>query len=60
MESNHSYVVEDMSTMSDFQLHKLCSEYPKVYKYKLTESDWMDSGKVFCFAPSFLIQLFFL
>lgn len=46
MESTPSYVVEDMSAMSDFQLHTLCSEYPKVHQYKLKEVDWMDSGKV--------------
>lgn len=46
MDSRHDYVVEDMAVMSDFQLHKLCAEYPKVHKYQLKPDDWMNSGKV--------------
>jgi SWI/SNF-related matrix-associated actin-dependent regulator 1 of chromatin subfamily A len=47
MDSNYDYVVEDLGAMSDFQLHKLCVEYPKVHKYQLSPDDWMNSGKVF-------------
>lgn len=46
MDSTLEYVIEDMSVMSDFQLHKLCAEYSRVSKYQLPEKSWMDSGKV--------------
>jgi SWI/SNF-related matrix-associated actin-dependent regulator 1 of chromatin subfamily A len=35
-----------MQVMSDFELHKLCVAYPKIHEFKLSESDWMDAGKV--------------
>jgi SWI/SNF-related matrix-associated actin-dependent regulator 1 of chromatin subfamily A len=40
-----AYVLEDMSVMSDFQLHKLCHLYRCLKSYELTESQILDSGK---------------
>ena len=41
-------ILEDMTWMSDFELHKLCEEYPATLsKFRLKNSDWMmHSGKV--------------
>ena len=41
-------ILEDMTWMSDFELHKLCEEYPTTLsKFRLKDSDWMmHSGKV--------------
>ncbi|KAJ3179279.1 hypothetical protein HK101_010058 [Irineochytrium annulatum] len=45
-ESTYDYVVEDMMIMSDFELHQLSEKYKKIRHHKLTESTWMDAGKV--------------
>lgn len=39
------YVVEDMSVMSDFQLHKLCPLYKCLKGFELDDSTILDSGK---------------
>ncbi|KAJ1938729.1 DNA-dependent ATPase fun30 [Linderina macrospora] len=45
-EANLTYVVEDMEVCSDFELHKICTTYPKMHRFKLTDSVIVDSGKV--------------
>ncbi len=40
-------VYEDMSVMTDFELHAFCERYPKTMTPFLLQNDgWMDSGKV--------------
>jgi SWI/SNF-related matrix-associated actin-dependent regulator of chromatin subfamily A containing DEAD/H box 1 len=40
-------VYEDMEYMSDFELYKFCTDYPKTMsRYNLQNTEWMDSGKV--------------
>jgi SWI/SNF-related matrix-associated actin-dependent regulator of chromatin subfamily A containing DEAD/H box 1 len=39
-------ILEDMSYMWDFTLHKLCLEYPSIQRFGLSEDQWMDAGKV--------------
>ena len=47
MQANRSYVVEDMTVMTDFELHKLCLEFPKsIGSYKCMPDCWMNSGKI--------------
>lgn len=41
----YEYVLEDMSVMSDFQLHKLCSLYRCLKGQQLADADILDSGK---------------
>jgi SWI/SNF-related matrix-associated actin-dependent regulator 1 of chromatin subfamily A len=41
----YEYVLEDMSVMSDFQLHKLCSLYRCLKGHQLADADILDSGK---------------
>ncbi|XP_065649393.1 SWI/SNF-related matrix-associated actin-dependent regulator of chromatin subfamily A containing DEAD/H box 1 isoform X4 [Hydra vulgaris] len=45
-ECDKDLVYEDMSVMSDFELHKLCSTQPILKKYKLCDDDILDSGKI--------------
>lgn len=44
-DTNLEYVREDMSVMSDFQLHKLCPLYRGLKGYELTNADILDSAK---------------
>ena len=45
--SNVDLVYEDMSVMTDFELHTFCERYPKTMStHALKKSEWMDSGKV--------------
>ncbi|GIY58865.1 hypothetical protein CEXT_191921 [Caerostris extrusa] len=44
-EANVTYVFEDMSVMSDFELHKLCKSYKSLKSYALTNSHILNSGK---------------
>ena len=45
--SNVDLVYEDMSVMTDFELHAFCERYPTTMsKYALKNPEWMDSGKV--------------
>ncbi|KAI9834721.1 MAG: hypothetical protein M1819_002806 [Sarea resinae] len=51
-DSDPDIVYEEMEFMSDFQLHKLCEEYPThLGAYALKNSEWMDSGKINTLAP---------
>lgn len=44
---NKQYIMEDMSYMSDFELHRLCCKFPNTLrKYQLKKDEWMESGKV--------------
>ena len=46
-ESNVNLVFEDMSVMTDMELHQFCDRYPEsVGKFRLDNDQWMDSGKV--------------
>lgn len=37
---------EDMEVMADFELHRLCKQFPSIARYALTNTEWMDAGKV--------------
>ncbi|CAI4236422.1 BAL_1a_G0000460.mRNA.1.CDS.1 [Saccharomyces cerevisiae] len=44
---NKEYIKEDMSYMTDFELHKLCCNFPNTLsKYQLHNDEWMQSGKI--------------
>ncbi|CCK70217.1 DNA-dependent ATPase FUN30 KNAG_0D04770 [Huiozyma naganishii CBS 8797] len=46
-DGNKQYIMEDMSYMSDYELHQLCLTFPKTLsKYRLENEEWMDSGKI--------------
>ncbi len=46
-ESNLNLVYEDMTVMTDFELHAFCERYPKTMAPFLLQNDeWFDSGKV--------------
>ncbi|KAJ1942028.1 DNA-dependent ATPase fun30, partial [Linderina pennispora] len=45
-DANYTYVLEDMEVCSDFELHKICTTYPRMQRFKLTDSVLVDSGKV--------------
>ncbi|KAJ2809350.1 DNA-dependent ATPase fun30 [Coemansia guatemalensis] len=45
-DANYTYVLEDMEVCSDFELHKLCSNHPKMHKFCLPDEALLDSGKV--------------
>ena len=46
-ESNPTLVWEDMSVMTDMELHHLCEKYPDTMSsFRLRNDEWMDSGKV--------------
>uniref|UniRef100_A0A8C9TNT6 DNA helicase n=1 Tax=Scleropages formosus TaxID=113540 RepID=A0A8C9TNT6_SCLFO len=38
-------IQEDMEVMSDFELHRLCQQYPTLHDYQLQEDVLLDSGK---------------
>ena len=45
--SDVDFVYEDMSVMTDMELHRFCGNYPKTMSpYLLHNEEWMDSGKV--------------
>lgn len=44
---NRQYIVEDMSYMTDFELHKLSRNFPDTLSnFQLHNNEWMQSGKV--------------
>ena len=46
-DGNREYIMEDMSVMTYFELHRLCCNFPKTLsQYKLKNDEWMESGKV--------------
>ncbi|KAG0205052.1 hypothetical protein BGX28_003216 [Mortierella sp. GBA30] len=45
-DSRIDYIEEDMSVMTDFELHRLCKQYKSVNKFALPGDQWMHAGKV--------------
>ncbi|KAI7831749.1 SNF2 family N-terminal domain-containing protein [Gamsiella multidivaricata] len=45
-DSNIDYIEEDMSVMTDFELHRLCKQYKSVNRFALPGDQWMHAGKV--------------
>lgn len=46
-DGNKEYIMEDMSVMTDFELHQLCCNFPSTLgRYQLRDEEWMSSGKV--------------
>lgn len=44
---NRQYIMEDMSYMTDLELHKLCCNFPNTLeKYQLHNKEWLESGKI--------------
>lgn len=49
---NQQYIMEDMGVMTDFELHKLCCNFPKsLGNYQLKNKEWMESGKIITLRP---------
>lgn len=46
MNSEVDLCYEDMTVMSDFELHNFCVKYPSCSKWALQNLEWTDSGKV--------------
>jgi SWI/SNF-related matrix-associated actin-dependent regulator 1 of chromatin subfamily A len=46
MDEKMEHVIEDLSVMSDFEIHSLCYRYKKAQQHMLPSSAWMDSGKI--------------
>ncbi len=45
--SDVDLVFEDMTVMTDFELHSFCEKYPtSMSQFALEDEEWMDSGKV--------------
>lgn len=45
--NDQKYILEDMEVMNDFELNRLCSNFPKTLgKHALKREEWMQSGKV--------------
>ncbi|KAJ1740826.1 DNA-dependent ATPase fun30 [Coemansia sp. RSA 989] len=45
-DANYEYVLEDMEVCSDFELHEICTTYPRMHKFKLPDEALLDSGKI--------------
>ncbi|KAH8547888.1 SNF2 family N-terminal domain-containing protein [Umbelopsis sp. PMI_123] len=45
-DSEEKFIFEDMSVMTDFELHKLCLAHRTIKKWALSSEEIMDSGKV--------------
>ncbi|KAI8822380.1 SNF2 family N-terminal domain-containing protein [Fimicolochytrium jonesii] len=46
IDASREYIYEDMTVMSDFELHNLCGRFKGMKKHCLAEESWMDAGKV--------------
>ncbi|RKO99806.1 hypothetical protein CXG81DRAFT_14009 [Caulochytrium protostelioides] len=46
IDANIAYIQEDMSYMSDYELHLLCMKFPSIRQHALPSDAWMDAGKV--------------
>lgn len=44
-DANPDLILEDMTVMTDFELHLLCKQYPHISDYKLGMDQILDSGK---------------
>ncbi|OZJ02655.1 hypothetical protein BZG36_04412 [Bifiguratus adelaidae] len=45
-DAEETYIYEDMSVMTDFELHNLCLEHKHIRPYALKDEPWMKCGKV--------------
>ncbi|KAF9099990.1 hypothetical protein BGX29_006846 [Mortierella sp. GBA35] len=45
-DSRIDYIEEDMTVMTDFELHRLCKQYKSVKRFALPGDPWMEAGKV--------------
>uniref|UniRef100_A0A4W5P0S0 DNA helicase n=1 Tax=Hucho hucho TaxID=62062 RepID=A0A4W5P0S0_9TELE len=45
-EADPALIKEDMEVMTDFELHRLCLQYPSVQDYQLNTDMLLDSGKL--------------
>lgn len=45
-DSDPVLIEEDMTVMSDFELHRLCQQYPALQEHQLTTEQLLDSGKL--------------
>lgn len=50
-DSDPALIEEDMSVMSDFELHRLCQQYSALHEYHLTTEQLLDSGKLHLLTP---------
>lgn len=44
-DADAALIQEDMEVMSDFELHRLCQQYPSISSYQLEKHLLLDSGK---------------
>jgi len=45
-EANEQYIYEDMEVMTDFELNRLCEQFPSISKFSLPSEEFLNSGKV--------------
>ncbi|KAF9351962.1 hypothetical protein BGX26_010124 [Mortierella sp. AD094] len=45
-DSNITYIEEDMSVMTDFEIHRMCKQFKSINKFALPGDQWMHAGKV--------------
>lgn len=50
-DSDPVLIEEDMAVMSDFELHRLCLQYPALQEHQLTTEQLLDSGKLHLLTP---------
>ncbi|KAK3521725.1 hypothetical protein QTP70_015842 [Hemibagrus guttatus] len=50
-DSDPVLIEEDMAVMSDFELHRLCQQYPTLHDHQLTTEQLLDSGKLHLLTP---------
>src|SRR5690606_37698106 len=47
VDNDQKYILEDMEPMNDFELNRLCKNFPDTLsKYQLKKEEHMDAGKV--------------
>ncbi|EEB13299.1 conserved hypothetical protein [Pediculus humanus corporis] len=44
-ETNVGYIIEDLSVMSDYQIHALCKSFKSLSEYELKDEEFVKSGK---------------
>ncbi|KAI9301704.1 SNF2 family N-terminal domain-containing protein [Cunninghamella echinulata] len=45
-DANETYIYEDMSVMTDFELMRLCRDHKSIRSFMLDNEEWMEAGKV--------------
>ncbi|KAI1321056.1 hypothetical protein EDD11_008637 [Mortierella claussenii] len=45
-DSNIDLIEEDMTVMTDFEIHRMCKQYKSINKFALPGDQWMHAGKV--------------